>query len=552
MLPKDLELILLKNRGITDEKDVEKFLKPNYEASLHDPFLLPDMDLAVLRILEAIEKNEKIVVYSDYDADGIPGAVILHDFFKAIKYENVSFYIPHRHDEGYGLHMDAIEEFGNTQVNLIITIDLGTTAVKEAIRAKELGIDIVITDHHLPHGEFPEVVAFVNPHREDSKYPEKILCGAGVAFKLACAILQKKEDRWGLPEGYEKWWLDMVAIATLSDMVPLLGENRALAYFGLKVLRKSRRPGLRALIDLSGTKLEKLTEDDVGFTIAPRINVASRLDDPHLAFQMLKDTSALSANPSAIKLNDINTKRKTLVATIMKEVHKKIKKDDKDGLPKVIVVGNPAWHVGVLGLVASKICESYGKPSFVWGEGGDGNLRGSCRSDGTVNLVALMDLAGEHFLNFGGHEGAGGFTVSRTSIHTLSDELSMHYETISVEKNGKNVSYEAELALADVNPNNYEAITLLAPYGVGNPKPVFCFKNVIPKTVRQFGKTKEHLEVIFTDESGIEKKAIAFFATAFDFTQKIEEGITCNLIATFDSSDFGGKHELRLKIVDVH
>ncbi len=541
--------ILLSKRGVTDSEARDRFLNPSYERDLHDPFLLPDMEKAVDRILSAMENKQRIVVYSDYDADGIPGAVILHDLFSAIKYDNVSYYIPHRHDEGYGLHEGAVEKLRNDGTDLIITVDLGTTAVDPVAKANEYGIDVIITDHHLPPPVLPSAFAIVNPHLAGSKYPEAILCGAGVAFKLACAILKKKEDNFGLPLGYEKWFLDMAAISTLADMVSLTGENRALAHFGMKVMRKTRRPGLQKLVFLAGISPESLTEEDVTFTIAPRLNAASRLENPQIAFDMLRETSPLLSHPHAIKLEEINGRRKTLVASIMKETKKVLSSRE---LPKVIVIGNPTWHVGVLGLVAGKICEEYGRPVFVWGEGGDGNLRGSCRSDGTVNLVALMESAKDHFFVHGGHEGAGGFTVLRTHVHLLEDALSASYETLRVETEKRSeIETDADLSLADVNRENADAIASLCPYGVGNAKPVFRFKNVIPKTVRQFGKTKEHLEVVFTDDSGVDRKAISFFAKSNSFTKPLTAGEAVNLIASFDDSEFAGRKELRLKIVEV-
>ncbi len=541
--------ILLEKRGITDPTVREHFLNPSYERDLHDPFLLPDMEKSVERILNAIAQNEKIVVYSDYDADGIPGAVILHDFFTSIKYQNVSYYIPHRHDEGYGLHADAIETFHTDGVQLVITIDLGTTAVEPIANAQKYGIDIIVTDHHIAPPVLPNAFAIINPHLAHSKYPEAILCGAGVAFKLACALIQKKDDHFGLPVGYEKWFLDMTAIATLADMVPLVGENRALAYFGMKVLRKTRRAGLQHLLHLSGTAIDRLTEEDVTFTIAPRINAASRLENPRIAFDMLRDPSPLRSHPHAIKLQEINDRRKTLVASIMKEAKKVLTSRD---VPKVLVLGNPKWHVGVLGLVAGKLCEEYQRPVFVWGEGGDGHLRGSCRSDGSVNLVHLMESIKDHFHMFGGHEGAGGFTVTRTHVHALEDALGASYDTLKITvTNTSGIVADTTLSLADVNRENTDAIALLAPYGVGNPKPVFRFAQVVPHAVRQFGKTKEHLEVMFADADGTQKKAIAFFAKATSFKTPLVAGISVDLFATFDDSEYAGRKELRLKIVEV-
>jgi len=235
---------LLYFRGIGTAEEAFHFLKPDYEEHLHDPFLLPDMEKAVVRILRAIENNEKVVIYSDYDMDGGPGGVILHDFFKKIGYEHFQNYIPHRHEEGYGLNVPAIEQFAKDGATLLITVDCGITDAEQVHVANELGIDVIITDHHLPAKQLPEAHAIINPKRKDSTYPFDGLCGAGVAFKVVQALIQK--GNFELKEGWEKWLLDMAGLATIADMVPLRGENRALAHFGLAVLRKSPRPGGRA------------------------------------------------------------------------------------------------------------------------------------------------------------------------------------------------------------------------------------------------------------------------------------------------------------------
>src|SRR3989344_2828197 len=278
---------LLEKRSITDSAQAEIFLNPDYERDLHDPFLMKDMERACVRIFEAIDNGEKIMIYADYDCDGIPGAVILNDLFKKIS-ENFSaqggpafgweVYIPQRNSEGYGLNLEAIKPFKEKEVKLIITVDLGITAVEEVAQAEADGMDVIITDHHLPHAILPNAYAILNPKVDD--YPEKMLCGAAVAFKLAQGFIKKYGEYFKIKEGAEKWMLDMAGLATLSDMVPLTGENRALAYFGMKVLRKSPRPGLQKLLAHMNIEQKYLSEDDLGFMVTPRLNAASRMDDP--------------------------------------------------------------------------------------------------------------------------------------------------------------------------------------------------------------------------------------------------------------------------------
>ncbi len=324
---------LLYGRGITSAEEAEKFMNPHYENHSHNPFLMKDMEKAVERILRAIQHNERIAIFSDYDADGIPGAVVLHDFFKQIGYLNFENYIPDRHGEGFGLNTVAIKQFSNSETKLLITIDCGITDIEEVKQANEFGIDVIITDHHLPNGGgLPTAYAILNPKQPNCAYPEKMLCGSGVVFKLVQALVFRIHDsalkvngqQFTFPVGQEKWLLDMVGLATLSDMVPLQGENRVFAHFGLKVLRKSRRKGLLELLSILRMNRQDLTEDDVGFSISPRINAASRMGVPMDAFRLFATTDDAEAATLARHLDKINNERKGKVASLVKEVRRVI------------------------------------------------------------------------------------------------------------------------------------------------------------------------------------------------------------------------------------
>src|SRR3989344_4403714 len=300
---------LLKNRGIKTAEEAERFLSPDYTRDLHDPFFLPDMEKAVVRIFEAVEAREKIAVYADYDCDGLPGAAILHDFFRQIGHTNIEFYIPDRNSEGYGLSIKAVEKLAALGAKVLITVDLGTGDIQEVATATALGLDVIITDHHLvPPDGGARAYALVNPKL--GNYPEPMICGAGVAFKLVQALVKKYGEYWKIPEGFEKWLLDLVAIGTLSDMVPLLGENRALAHFGLKVLRRDSRPGLTELWRQARVDTRFLSEDDIAFTLAPRINAASRMDSPWRAYELLSTSDPLAALSLSDYLLKINNERK--------------------------------------------------------------------------------------------------------------------------------------------------------------------------------------------------------------------------------------------------
>ena len=349
-------------------------MNPDYN-KLHDPLLLPDMERARDRLIKAIRDDEHIVIFSDYDADGIPGAVVLSDFFKRTKYENISFYIPHRHDEGFGLNLEAIEECAGRGAKLIITVDCGIADINEVALANEKGIDVIITDHHEPKAKLPEAYAIVNPKRSPpaggSNYPFKEICGSAVVFKLVQAVYAK--ESFGVKPGMEKWSLDMVAIATLSDMVPLVGENRILARFGLDVLRKSPRPGLAALFRRLNMDQRNISEDDVTFMITPRINAASRMGVPLDAFKLLSTTDEKEAEELSLHLEKINNERKGVVASMVKEAKSHLEK--REEMREVIVIGSPEWRPALVGLVANSLVEEYGRAAFVWGGGRGGGTQ---------------------------------------------------------------------------------------------------------------------------------------------------------------------------------
>ena len=554
---------LLYHRGITDAAERDNFLNPSYDLGLNDPFLLSDMAKAVERIGRAIDAGEKIMIFSDYDADGIPGAVVFSDFFKMIGYKNVGVYIPHRHDEGFGLNIEAIETIAKNEAKLVVTIDCGITDVAEVARSKELGMDVIITDHHLPGPVLPDAFAIVDP-KLSPEYPDQMICGSGVVFKLVQGLLQK--NRRGVPEGKEKWLLDMVGIATLSDMVPLKGENRVFASYGLKVLRKSPRVGLKKLLSSLKISQKDLTEDDIAFMITPRINVASRMGNPIDAFRLLSTEDEAEASELVEKLNGLNSERKGAVGAIAKEIQHKIASRGLEE-KKVIVLGNPSWRPAVLGLVANSLMKQYKKPVFLWGRGDSTGpahiLKGSCRSDGP-DLVALMHGVEDGiFIDRGGHKMAGGFSVSAEHVHLLDDALNavmvMGSGTFSAGTfSGAGALMSEEglvadhvLSLDDIDFRLWGIVEKMAPFGMDNAKPVFLFKGVVPADVKRFGKLKEHVDIVFIKSNGKKVSAISFFAEDDERFLNIEQGKAFDLVATLERSTFKNYPELRLRIVDV-
>ncbi len=544
---KPLTQKLLLSRGITTLEEADVFFAPNFERDLHDPFLLMDMEKAVNRILKAIENKEKILVYSDYDADGIPGGVVLKEFFENIGHKNINNYIPDRHEEGYGVHREAIEQFGKDAVDLIITVDCGIVDLEPINYAGELGMDVIITDHHEQNGPPPDAFAIVNPKRKDSNYPYKELCGSGVVFKLIQAILSK--NRFALKDGAEKWFLDLVGIATLSDMVPLTGENRALAHYGLKVIRKSPRPGLQKLFKKAGISQHTIAEEDITFSITPRLNAASRMGHPRDTFNLLFTRDIVEADTTSDYLNQINDERKAMVAHMMKDIHKTIR--EKCEFKSVFVIGNPLWKPALLGLVAGKILDDLKRPVFVWGRNGDHEIKGSCRSDGSANMVLLMEETKDSFLHFGGHKLAGGFSTTNEKIHTLEEELCAAYEKVREEKKEDIEWVEENIRLDNVNWDLYSEIERFAPFGVGNAKPKFLLEKVSPKAVKQFGKEKNHMEIVFENNAGRSIQAISFFAKPETYENKPEVGKPMDLVVTVEKSTFRNFPELRLRIVDI-
>lgn len=547
---------LLARRGVVDPADISAFLSPDYSAHTHAPELLADMSIAVNRLLEAIDRQERIAVYADFDCDGIPGAAVLSDFFAKIKYDNVEVYLPHRDREGYGFHTTAIDALAVRGVKLIITVDVGTVAIDACAHARSIGIDVIVTDHHEILGELPQAVAVLNPKR--APYPFPHLCGAAMAFKLVQAALAEGKRRGlenftAIPDGWEKWLLDLVAIATIADMVPLIGENRVLAYWGLSVLRKSQRPGINALCTRLRLRKSELTEDDVGFSIAPRINAASRMDEPDLAFKLLTTRDSDEAETLAAQLESLNASRKGVVAGIVKNARKHVSERFRPD-EKVIVLGNTEWKPALLGLAANSIMNDRGGVVCLWGRDGNGNLKGSCRSDGEVSLADLFVSVRDAFEECGGHAASGGFSVSHDQVHTLQETLAAAASLLESDAAPSIIecTHDAHITLREVSLPLLHDISLLSPFGMGNAKPVFRIPSVTIATMRAFGKENNHIEIQLTDDSvPTTVRAFQFFKTADDFTHPPKKDSIVHVLATLERDTFRGPYALALRIIDV-
>ncbi|MDB5265038.1 MAG: recJ [Parcubacteria group bacterium] len=557
----DFTAALLSRRGIKTKEEAEAFLSPSYDEHIHDPMLITDMPKAAARVAAAINSGERITVWSDYDCDGIPGGVILHDFLKKAG-ANFTNYIPHRHLEGYGVNTDGIEKLAKEGTKLVITVDSGITDNEAVARASELGMDVIVTDHHLPGKELPPAFAVVDPNaRVDETYPFRELCGAALAWKLVCATLaQGFNGREKIPVGWEKWLLDMAGLATIADMVPLSGENRVIAKYGLYVMRKSPRIGLQKLCKAARVNQRFIDEGDVGFMIAPRVNAASRMGDPREAFRLFTTEDESEAETLAKGLESLNRTRRATAGAITRAVHEKIEARLLEGkeLGTVIALGDPDWRPGLLGLVASGIADEYERPVFLWGREGNDTLKGSCRSGpGKVSVNAIMIAAKDTFIEFGGHAVSGGFSIAPNAVFDLEDRLVAALASMPAGELIEIPRADGELTPEQATSKLLSSLERFAPYGMKNEKPKFAFPNVLLQEVSWFGKAGEHLriKILRGDEQfpDVPLEAICFYAKRElgNISTKIEPGERRHVMAFLEKDQFSRGQPIRLRLIAI-
>ena len=510
---------ILTARGLTTRAAREAFLQPDYTAVKHDPFLLPDMEKAVARLKQAWEQGEKVVIYGDYDIDGLSATALLLDAFGKFGFEGIDAFIPNRFVEGYGMTMGAVDKVRDMGADLIVTVDTGSLCHAEIAYAASLGIDTVVTDHHNVAETPPPSVAAVNPKFSGHTYPFRDLCGAGVAFKLVQA-LQTELD--GLPDGYEKWLLDLVALGTVCDIVTLADENRANVYWGLEVLKKQQRPGLRALMTVAGIEPERVNARHLGFGLGPRMNAAGRLETAQHALDMLTARDGLAALEASEKLEELNGKRRSIQDAIFEEACQQAEELADD---RVLVVSSGGWNHGVIGIVASKLVEKYKKPVFIIGERGE-EATGSARSFGDFSAADAVRAADDIIIKGGGHGAAAGVTLATEKISDFRRRVNEFYDSLQLTNQERYLLPRADVEIDDFSEITEELIENLAkmePFGNGNPEPVLTIARASVLSMRRMGADGQHVKLALRDKNGKVLQMLAFNAPEEFFREPGDE-----------------------------
>jgi len=510
---------ILTARGLMTRAARQAFLQPDYMAVKHDPFLLPDMKKAVARLKQAREQGEKIVIYGDYDIDGLSATALLLDAFGKFGFEDVDAFIPNRFVEGYGMTMGAVDKVRDMGADLIVTVDTGSLCHAEIAYATNLGIDTVVTDHHNVAETPPPSVAAVNPKFPGHTYPFRDLCGAGVAFKLVQA-LQTELD--GLPDGYEKWLLDLVALGTVCDIVTLADENRANVYWGLEVLKKQQRPGLKALMAVAGIEPEQVNARHLGFGLGPRMNAAGRLETAQHALDMLVARDGLVALEASEKLEELNGKRRIIQDTIFEEACVQAEELADD---HVLVVSSDGWNHGVIGIVASKLVEKYKKPVFIIGERGE-EATGSARSFGDFSAADAVRAADDIIIKGGGHGAAAGVTLETEKIGDFRQRVNEFYDSLQLTNQERYLLPRADVEIDDFSEIDEELIENLAkmePFGNGNPEPVLKITRASVLSMRRMGADGQHVKLALRDKNGKVLQMLAFNAPEEFFREPGDE-----------------------------
>ncbi len=549
-------LQLLYNRGLKEKEEIACFLSPDYERDVHPPEMFLQMKSAVERVFQALETGEPIRIHGDYDADGICGASVLYTTIRELirKYPGhapneslISVFLPDRERDGYGFALMAAEAFAAEGVKLIITVDCGISNKASIDRARELGLDTIICDHHALPDELPSSATLLHPLVPGETYPNKHLCGTGVAFKLAWGLLNEARKRgFEVPEGCEKWLLDLVAIATVTDVMPMMGENRTLEKYGLTVLNKTRRPGLKRLVEISGANKTPVDAWNIGFQIGPRINAAGRMTHARHAFETLVEDDDLAAAMLAANLDGTNRDRQRESDALYARAKAMVSATDK-----LIVVWGEGWQLGLVGLVAGKLVSDFGRPVFAAARHGD-RFVGSGRSVPGFDMTRPLHAAREHLLKFGGHPEACGFTaIGEDQFHKAMEIAKMMAEeTLLGNVLVPRLSADVEMKLDDIDEILVECVESLAPFGEKNPKPLFVSRRVRVVRIASVGKDYKHLKLALLDEGGDKTHDAIGFGYG-DLLEEVSVGDRIDVIYELGFNVWNGYRSVQLRLVDV-
>ena len=539
-------------RNIQSAEEARQFIRPSLD-KLHDPFLMKDMDKAVERLHQAVTQGEKILIYGDYDVDGTTAVAVMYRFLNKVIQEQgaksqdvIDYYIPDRYNEGYGVSTQGIDYAAAQGCGLIITLDCGIKAVEKVAYAASKGIDVIVCDHHTPGDELPKAVAVLNMKREDCPYPYKDLSGCGVGFKLAQAYTQQ----YSLPFDHLVPLLQLLAMSIASDIVPITGENRILAHYGIKQINQAPFAGISAVINVAGIEAKKLTINELVYKLGPRINACGRMKSGRAAVELLLTDDATFARQQAEEVNQHNEERRDCDTETTKEALAMLEEDTSFAQRRSTVVYAPHWHKGVVGIVASRLTETYYRPTIVLTAGEDGIISGSARSVGGFDIYAAIDSCLDLLTNFGGHKYAAGLSMHIDNLPAFCERFEHYVAThIREDQLQPTLLVEAELELADITPAFYNVIRYLEPFGPGNPRPLFATRNLINhRDTRVVGKTGEHLRLDVTD------RAYAITGIAFgraDMAQHIQNGNAVDICYELDENTFNNRTSIQMMAQDI-
>src|SRR5690554_560046 len=536
---------LLLTKGIETEEEARKFLYPELN-DLHDPFLLPDMEKAILRIEKALGNKERILVYGDYDVDGTTAVSLVYKFFRKIT-SNIDYYIPDRYDEGYGISFQGIDYAVETDVKLIISLDCGIKALGKVAYAKEKGIDFIICDHHMPDEQLPDAVAVVDAKRSDSIYPYNELSGCGVGFKLVQAFSQRNGYDFSEIEPL----LDLVAVSIASDIVPLTGENRTLIHYGLKQLNSNPSFGLRGIVEICGLHRKRITVNDIVFKIGPRINASGRMMNGKEAVELMLASDMTAAREKSKLIDKYNVDRRELDKKITDEAIEHIDQHIDLENQKSIVLYNETWHKGIVGIVASRLTEKYFRPAVVLTKS-NGVISGSARSVPGFDVYKAIESCRDILENFGGHTYAAGLTLREENLQEFRERFNkLSFDGLEPKMMSPQITVDAEISLSQITPEFTEGLKLFNPFGPENDNPVFLTRNVFDSgSSRLVGKGQRHIKLDVVDEStSVPMPGIAF--AQHDFYKRIKEGKPVDICYTIEENTHGSRSYTQLMVKDI-